>query len=244
MKDITLSIKRDGFRGDQPEPTSGLADFKAVKGDVLERDLHQCQFCDFDAPKYQEVHHVDDNHENNNPDNLVTACVLCHMCFHIGFAGVKNRGVLIYLHEGKSIPNFQARLNNLVRIMWMCTFDEDKKLAMQATDFLKRLESLRIPASDCLGTSDPVFLANYLRDLEDANYNKRKEKLDGIFLLPLREGYPTHIQYWRKKFSKSPIIKSVKDIAKMNALEWISVNGKEQSLTGLKEFLEENEGIF
>lgn len=244
MRDIILSVKRDGFRGDQPDPVSGLADFKAIRGDILERDLHQCQFCDFDAKNFQEIHHIDDNHENNSPENLVTTCVLCHMCFHIGYAGLKNRGVLIYLEEGKSIPNFQAKLNNLVRTMWMCTFSDDKKLVMQATDYLKRLESLRIPASDYLGTSDPIFLANYLRELEEEDYTKRKERLSGIYLLPLREGYPNHIQYWQKKMSKNPVISSIKDIAKMNAIEWISVSGKEESILGIKEFLDENNGIF
>lgn len=243
MKDIILSIKRDGFRGDQPDPTSGLAEFKLIRKDVLERDLHQCQFCDFHAPKYQEVHHVDDDHENNDPENLITSCVLCHMCFHIGFAGLKNRGVLIYLEEGKSIPNFQARLNNLVRVLWLCTYSENKKIAMQATDYLKRLESLRIPASDYLGTSDPVFLANYLRELGDSDYRKRNEKLDGIFLLPLREGYPSHIKYWKQK-DNSKVIESISEISKMNSLEWIGVNGKSQDMSGLKEFLLENDAIF
>lgn len=244
MKPIILSIKRDGFRGDQPDPDKGLAEFKSVRPSILERDLYQCQFCDFDTKKYQEIHHLDDNHENNSPDNLITTCTLCHMCFHIGFAGIKNRGVLIYCKEGKNVSNFQARLNNLTRNLWACVASNDKKLAVRATDFLKRLESLRVPASDYLGTSDPVFLANYLRDLSDEDYEKRKDILSGIYLLPLREGYPEHVKYWNSKILKNKSLESSTSIAKSRAMDWISISSNSQTMSGLKKYLNDNNGLF
>ena len=243
MKSITLSIKRDGFRGDQPDPIKGLADFKVIKPVILERDLHQCQFCDFHAPKYQEVHHIGD-HENNDQSNLITACSLCHMCHHIGFAGIKSRGVLIYCKEGISIPNFQARLNNLVRLLWSCSSSKNKVIASNAADYLKRLENLRVAANNKIGTSDPIFLGNYLRDLEDKDYHLRGSVLEGIYLLPLRDGYQNQASYWDKLIRKKSSIESSSNIAQSKAISWLKISGLEGSISGVKDFLEKNNGMF
>tara|TARA_B100000749_G_C18446024_1_gene474283 strand:- start:1361 stop:2092 length:732 start_codon:yes stop_codon:yes gene_type:complete len=241
MRDITLSIKRGAFRGDSPDPVESIADYKLIRPQVLERDIKQCQFCDFHADKYQEVHHLDDNHENNAIDNLATACSLCHMCFHIGFAGIKQRGVLIYCEEGRHIPHFQARLNNLVRVLWACTSSSNKKLAVNATDYLKRLENMRTGASEYIGTSDPIFLGNYLSDLEEEEYEKRKDVLDGIFLLPLREGYPDRVKYWTKTINKNGVIDKLEQLAKTQSLDWIGIEGKKKTLSGLKSFLDNSD---
>ncbi|MCF2901204.1 HNH endonuclease [Pseudoalteromonas sp. OFAV1] len=238
MKPITLSVKRDGFRVDQPDPQKGLAEFNEAKLKLKERDYGKCKYCDFTAEKYQEVHHVDDNHENNDLDNLDTACTLCHMCFHIGYAGISNRGVLIYCEEGKRIPNFQAKLNNIVRVLWAATACGDTIIQNNALDYLKRLENLRVSAMEVIGTSDPIFLGNYLRDLSEEDYGKRKEKLDGIFLLPLKDGYPNHIKYWSNLILKKQTIQSSEEIAEESSFEWLKFEELPQNFQQLKQFLE------
>ena len=236
MKPITLSIKRDGFRGDQPDPVKGLADFKTIRPVVLERDRNVCQFCGFHAPKYQEVHHLED-HEDNSPENLITACSICHMCHHIGFAGIKSKGVLIYCKEGANIPNFQAVLNNLVRTLWFCELSENKEISLNAKDYLKRLENLRVAANSYLGTSDPIFLANYLRELDDKTYNSRGTVLEGIYLLPLKEGYKNQFSYWNNLIKKKGSIESSSNIAQSKAFTWLEVLGENGNMAGLKSFL-------
>lgn len=79
-----------GWRRDDWMAADADAEFKLVRQKVLERDEHTCRFCGFRAPKWQEVHHLDDNHHNNDPDNLVTACMFCHMVHHLGLAGENN----------------------------------------------------------------------------------------------------------------------------------------------------------
>src|SRR3546814_6683866 len=73
--------------------------FRAIRKVVLERDNHACQFCGFRAAKWQEVHHLNDDHADNRPENLITACWFCHMVHHIGRVGLFDEGGLIYAPE-------------------------------------------------------------------------------------------------------------------------------------------------
>jgi hypothetical protein len=43
----------------------------------------RCGFCGhIGVPASLEIHHIDGNHENNNPDNLLVLCVNCHREAH------------------------------------------------------------------------------------------------------------------------------------------------------------------
>lgn len=44
---------------------------------------YTCHFCKFQDKKFIEIHHLDSNHFNNNPENLVPACTLCHRQHHL-----------------------------------------------------------------------------------------------------------------------------------------------------------------
>ena len=51
--------------------------FWRIRKAIRERDDYTCQLCG----KYPvfEVHHIDYNKENNEPENLITLCKSCHM---------------------------------------------------------------------------------------------------------------------------------------------------------------------
>src|SRR3546814_8822113 len=92
------------------EAEAADAEFSHVRRKVLERDDCACRFCGFRATSRQEVHHANDDHKDNRPQNLVTACQFCHACQHIGMAGQLETSVLAWIPE---IP--QDRLHHLVR---------------------------------------------------------------------------------------------------------------------------------
>ncbi len=59
--------------------------FAQMKPEILERDSHTCQWCNKTADQQQEqsghrfhVHHINYNHDDTRPDNLVTLCTPCH----------------------------------------------------------------------------------------------------------------------------------------------------------------------
>ncbi len=59
--------------------------FNRIKPEIMERDDHTCQWCNKTADQQQgqsghrfHVHHIDYNHGNTVPQNLVTLCTSCH----------------------------------------------------------------------------------------------------------------------------------------------------------------------
>ena len=194
-RQIVLAVKRSTFRRDDPSAEMADAGFKAVRQQVLDRDNYRCHFCDFRAEKYQEVHHVNDDHSNNDPNNLITVCTLCHQDHHLGLAGVNSSGSLIYLEDDRIT---QADINCIVRDLWIGEQSRDKSIKTASMNMLARFHKLSIDARRKLGTSDPVVLGDYLLNLDDAEYAHRNKALKGVFLLPIRDYFEPRIAYWDK----------------------------------------------
>lgn len=53
---------------------------KGLKNQIRNRDNHQCQECRIleNGHKFP-VHHIDYNKKNNNPNNLISLCTICHV---------------------------------------------------------------------------------------------------------------------------------------------------------------------
>jgi intracellular multiplication protein IcmJ len=77
---------------------------------VFDRDGHACRFCGHHAVGWQDVFHLDGDHDNWNAENLATACTLCHAAQHLGRATVDQELMLIWLPDVS-----QAALNAIVR---------------------------------------------------------------------------------------------------------------------------------
>jgi intracellular multiplication protein IcmJ len=195
---LVLGVKSRSWRKDY-EATDRA--FQDIRPRVLDRDRHTCRFCGFHALKWQHVHHLDDDHANNEMSNLVTICAYCHMNFHLGKAG-QDGATLAFVpelpaeaisHLWRAIavamvyPSFlkaraeRGRPPGSVQLQEaMALFD-----AARATlDFLgertKRLETL-------LGTSSPVLLGEALLAASRAEpefFERREEWLHGVRLLP------------------------------------------------------------
>ena len=58
----------------------GMEFNKELKQLILERDNYTCQCpdCRIENPKTLDVHHIDYDKQNNNPENLTTLCHSCH----------------------------------------------------------------------------------------------------------------------------------------------------------------------
>lgn len=168
MRPIVLSAKRGRFRQEDQEAESSDVAFAEVRQRVLVRDQWTCHHCDFQADKWQDVHHRDDNHRNNDPENLVTACKLCHACHHIGLASMDGGGIMIYLPE---IP--QEYLNRLVRGMFVAGRLGSAEWRQDASELWKFLLSRREPIMEAFGTDDPVVFANAMISSSVEDYDNR-----------------------------------------------------------------------
>lgn len=193
---INLSVKRSLFRCDDPSADYADAKFRAIRPKILERDGHKCKFCDFKSMKFQEVHHIDDDHSNNDPSNLITVCPLCHCCFHLGFTGQHERGIIIFLDPSLNIS--QADLIQVVRTLWIGELSADTSVRMLSINMLAKLYKQNVPADRKLGSSDPLALGDFFLQLSDEDYEKRMSFLSGFYLLPLKEKFEGQINYWHK----------------------------------------------
>jgi intracellular multiplication protein IcmJ len=192
LKPITLSVKRGLFRRDDPRTEESNDEFKRTCRKVMRRDNYRCQYCGFCSDKWQEVHHLNDDHTNNSKDNLITVCPLCHKANHIGLAGYDGSGVIIYIENLN-----QAELNNIVRSLWIAEDSGDREMKLTAMTMLARFHKFTSNARRGIGASDPSILGNYLLELDDEAYAKRESALNGYLLLPLRKGFEKQLKHWK-----------------------------------------------
>lgn len=171
---LKIGVKRSAWR-----PTGEIeldSAFKQIKPEVLRRD-GRCRFCGLAFPKYLEIHHIDDDHSNQSPENLLTTCNWCHLVHHIGFLGVNHMAFLAMHPEWprKDLPS-QAELNHLVRaaVCAPSTMGDEQRRAAEALLLCGDV------AQAYLGTQDCAEFAEYLESLTDAEYAKRDKILDGV----------------------------------------------------------------
>ena len=88
---LLLSIKRLSFRVNDANSAEADRALGAKRRNILRQQQHICQGCGYTSKpsddklrSHLDVHHLDDDHHNNEDANL---CVICHMCHpyqHVG----------------------------------------------------------------------------------------------------------------------------------------------------------------
>lgn len=220
---LQISVKRSIFRKDDPyaEGADSASKDPDLLAKIADRDKFHCRYCGFRSPKFQELHHFDDNHANNTVENLVTACPLCHMCNHVGYAGQSKRGVLIHIDPEANIT--QAALNQLVRTLWIGQVSDQPEIKAAADSMLMKLEKMKSNAESVIGSSDPITVGEYLLGLKAHEYESRGKYLKGVYLLPLKDGYKPQIEYWLNKVYRSIPHRTWIDLAAKKQLRWAQI---------------------
>lgn len=187
------------------EKFSGTFSGNTTKRDkILARDDFTCRYCGFRAEKFQKVVPRDWASVDFKLSNLVTACAFCEQCFTLESVGIMGSGLLIWLPEIT-----QAALHHICRAIYVARHEEEGPMAMAATQALDALMARRAESRKRLGSDEPMLLATVLTEtLSTEDYRMRREKLDGIRLLPLshrteasKNGsvnvFPDMLAYWR-----------------------------------------------
>lgn len=231
---LILGVKRSTWRMHDPAAEDADAEFEVVKKKVLVRDRYTCRYCQMRTLKeedqnkngtfykgrfagYFEVHHVDDDHHHNHPDNLLTVCPFCHSVFHCGNAGHREAGSIIWAPWIR-----QEDLNITVHVLFiLMTFEhpseaETKKAEeSQTQDTLKFcsetgrvarqryevLQSFGDAAEKHLGAgmSNAAVMGESLMALakrDDRAYQRRAVFLGGARFLPDFSYYLKPAGYW------------------------------------------------
>lgn len=182
---LSLSVKTSVWRMDDPQG-SIVADkaFERMRLAVLSRDRSICQFCGFGVPEranagrsgFMEVHHRDDNHENNSEKNLVTACPFCHAVFHFGLSHAQGRGFFI-LSRGVS----QRSLNRMMVLHWYIPFSTHPFLKDISKELSVWIDKGRDDMREYFGKyADGTSLANELMKVVSANNEKRQREIGRV----------------------------------------------------------------
>lgn len=88
-------------------------EWKRIRQKILERDDYACQYCGFKAEKWQIVHHIDGNPNNNREQNLMVVCQMCNLIEHAGMGCVIQGIVDLYKEAGFSQNEIVAKTREL-----------------------------------------------------------------------------------------------------------------------------------
>lgn len=204
-------VKLKTWRLEDAERLEAEEGFTRVRRDVLIRDEYTCRYCSFVtipqkgagmstllASGYLEVHHLDDDHQNNLPENLLSVCPFCHQVFHLGLAGRLGRARIIYLPVLS-----QAHLNLLVNCAAVAVVrgGEFKDDALALMQLLEALEGVAASVF-CRGVEKPEILASALAGLHRSDprlYAQRMRALGPLRVLPTPAAFQEAVSYWSKE---------------------------------------------
>lgn len=79
-------------------------EWKKLRLKILKRDNYTCRYCGFRTEKWQIVHHIDGNPNNNNESNLETICPMCNLIHHAG-QGCVVQGIVDLYEKSKCSQN-------------------------------------------------------------------------------------------------------------------------------------------
>ena len=187
MYPLTIQINPSGWSQFQRRRRSKT--FPSTRNKIFQRDDYRCQFCSFQAKKFQQIINLDGNYRNNKPSNLVTACVLCA---HGHFIGSANFGNIIYLPEYS-----QAELNQVVRVLFCamrddCLYQETARTLYRS--FRNRTQEVEKLFGD--NASDSMIFGQSLTDITLPNKEQTDKVFSSLCLLPFRTPLVKPIEYW------------------------------------------------
>lgn len=168
--------------------------FKSFEQKVFQRDRYTCQFCGFQAKLYQDVVNLDNDYNNNQLTNLVTACCFCAQCFFIESVGVGGYGggTLIYLPELQ-----QTELNSLCHVLFCAiTNDTGYKNSSQTIYRSFKFRSQVVEEKFGEGTSDPSIFGHLLIDSGPISKENSVKIFNNVRLLPSRAKFRKQIEHW------------------------------------------------
>ncbi len=208
---LVVGVKRSLWRLHDPEREDADEQFRAARRSVLERDRYTCRYCGFatipkreappglrEASGFLEVHHLDDNHANNRPQNLVTVCPFCHQVFHCGNAGQRDAAQVIWLPWLR-----QEDLNLLVNCAAVALV-RGNDAAQEANTLMTWLEYQEGPVvslyGEAMAHADALGTALMGIHKEDpALYAERRRVLWGVRLLPKVDAFERAVKWWAER---------------------------------------------
>jgi hypothetical protein len=186
----------------------------ALAQEIRMRDGSACGYCGVSLFKRNfVVDHIDGNHANNDPKNLLTACELCHDWRHLGRPNLSQEAILIYAPMiAPDLLQHVMRAAFIAKAEGGIHADGARALLRIIFDFGKKA------AQSLLGTSDPTILGGALAGYPLDQQRKFCMKLQGIAMVPsgVRRAddpkttavdlFPQMMKGWQLAYDVSPCV--------------------------------------
>lgn len=208
MKKIELypNMKLSLHRKDDVDIDFHQARYLEQREKALQKAGYKCCYCGLEvrpdktaeagtllSSGYLEVHHIDNNHQNNDVSNLAPICPFCHAVIHLGFSCMNDRVFFAY------IPEFTQIEINLISTLCGVGL----VAANKSKDILEISHTMR----EALVGAGFVFTEKYKftgSEFVSVLLNKQKENADTIKdifkqikIVPKLSKFPTDMyNYW------------------------------------------------
>lgn len=189
---LCVGIKRSAFRANDARSSVADAEFEAMREPALAAGRYRCRYCGYEStpnlakkrPSALQVHHLDDDHHNNEPRNLAAVDSLCHAYHHIGCnapspgapQGWSDRLRMAYLPEVSA-----EDVNVLQRAIGAALLDDAERAVAQ--EILKLLGALALPVRDAWGSNKAGDFAACLSNMTSGEYERAQHALSGLRVL-------------------------------------------------------------
>ncbi len=204
VQPLCIGVKRSTFRVHDPDAESKNAVYITARSEALRRDKWTCSWCKFasnptpnakpgsyEESGFLEEHHLDDDHGNNDPNNLATACPFCHEVHHAGNAGHMDRATLIWLPEMS-----HEDLHRLCHAVFAALHLRNKWEPFARSIYMQlAARESRVPTS----LRNLKILGSALSRLDDHEYAQRAQSLSSLRLLPRIASFDRHVAYWSER---------------------------------------------
>lgn len=171
---------------------------------TMARDNYRCVFCGYSAPMGMQVINLDGNYNNNNLDNMATACSLCSRSVFIGsFQHQESEeskiDKIIYLPEIS-----QVQIHHLLRFLFTMMSDEksEKKDIAELIYSALRKRSKDLESIFGKRTSDARVFAQSVMDANLYNSKNMSEIRKFIRYLPVIDSFKQEITFWHKNLNE------------------------------------------
>lgn len=178
--------------------------FHRLEKETLDRDNKTCQYCGFYSEEYQTVVNHNNNYQNNQPENLKTACLFCAHCFFLDGIGKDDvsGGTIIYLPEIS-----QADLNHFCRALFASLLRNVPYKGKLHATYLSLKERSKVVES--VFGPETSKVVQFGQALIDSNVSPEKlyhPIFEHLRFLPNRKYYSKPIQYWKSTvFAELPL---------------------------------------
>lgn len=168
--------------------------FLPVANKIYDRDNFTCQYCGFQARRFQEVVNLDGNYTNNKFSNMITACCFCTQCLFLESVGVDEMGggQVIYLPE-MSQPDLDSFCHVLFCAMGNGTGYQDTAQAIYRS---LKFRSQPVENKFGSGTSNPSALGQLLLEYQSKHPDKIQAILKDLRLLPSYTKFKKQLDAW------------------------------------------------